>query len=442
MKSWSKILIAGIILISPYKRKPKSLSLPLLGYNAGHKTQADQILMNTPAILKLRKNEERRLRGGHLWVFSNEVDTRVTPLDQFSPGEQIQVIDSTGKFIANAYINPHSLICPRLISRDKNTYLDQALLIHRIKIALSLRARLFPDPYYRLVFGESDALPGLVIDRFGDVLSVQISTAGMEVHKEAIIAALDEVLKPKTIILRNDTSMRTHEGLPSYVETALGETPEMIDIIENSCRFQAPALSGQKTGWFYDHRLNRERATHYVKGLRVLDVFSYMGAWGIPAAVSGASEVFCIDSSATALDQVEANAALNNVADKITTIEGDAFAALKELREDKQRFDVILLDPPAFIKRRKDAKQGLEAYRRINLLAMQLLSRDGLLVSASCSHHLERSRLQDVLLKNSRHLDKNMALLEQGHQGPDHPIHPAIPETDYLKALFCRLTPS
>ena len=398
--------------------------------------------MNTLAELRLRKNEERRLRAGHLWVFSNEVDTKATPLDQFNPGEQVQVIDSTGKFIGNAYINPHSLICARLVSRDKKHFLDQSLLTHRFKLALSLRERLFPDPYYRLIFGESDALPGLVVDRFGDVLSVQITSAGMETHKEAIIAALDKVLKPRSIIMRNDSSVRKLEGLPSYIETVLGEVPDMIDIIENGCHFQAPALSGQKTGWFYDHRLNRERARHYVKGLRVLDVFSYMGAWGIPAAVSGASEVFFIDASATALDQVEANAALNNVANKVTTIEGDAFAALKALREDKQRFDVILLDPPAFIKRRKDVKSGLEAYRRINLLAMQLLSRDGILVSASCSHHLERGRLQDILLKNSRHLDRSLVLLEQGHQGPDHPIHPAIPETDYLKAFFCRVTPS
>ena len=398
--------------------------------------------MNTLAELRLRKNEERRLRAGHLWVFSNEVDTKAIPLDQFSPGDQVQVTDYKGKFLGNAYINPHSLICARLVSRDKKYCLDQSLLTHRFKVALSLRERLFAEPYYRLVFGESDALPGLVVDRFDDVLSVQITTAGMEVQKEAIIAALEKVLKPNCIILRNDSSVRELEGLPSYVETVLGETPEFLEINENGCRFQAPAMSGQKTGWFFDHRLNRERATHYVKGLRVLDVFSYMGAWGIPAAVNGASEVFCIDASATALDQLEANAALNNVADKVTTIEGDAFAALKALREEKQRFDVILLDPPAFIKRRKDVKQGLEAYRRINQLAMQLLSRDGLLVSASCSHHLERKRLQEILLKTSRHLDRNLVLLEQGHQGPDHPIHPAIPETDYLKAFFCRVTPS
>ncbi len=398
--------------------------------------------MSTVTELRLRKNEERRLRAGHLWVFSNEVDTKLTPLDQFAPGDLVQVSDYKGKFIGNGYINPHSLISARLVSRDPNYQLDQSLLTHRFKVALSLRERLFPDPFYRLVFGESDYLPGLVVDRFGDVLSVQITTAGMEGYKEQIIAALDKVIRPKTIILRNDSSVRDLEGLPSYVETALGEAPEHIQIVENGCRFQAPALSGQKTGWFYDHRLNRERASHYVKDLRVLDVFSYMGAWGIPAAVNGAKEVFCIDASATALDQLDANAALNNVADKVTTIEGDAFEALKALREDKQRFDVILLDPPAFIKRRKDVKQGLEAYRRINQLAMQLLSRDGVLVSASCSYHLERNRLQEILLKTSRHLDRNLVLLERGHQGPDHPVHPAIPETDYLKAFFCRVTPS
>ena len=398
--------------------------------------------MNTPASLKLRKNEERRLRAGHLWVFSNEVDTKATPLDQFHPGDQVQITDYKDKFLGHAYINPHSLICARLVSRDKKYALDQSLLTHRFKVALSLRERLFADPYYRMVFGESDALPGLVVDRFGDTLSVQITTAGMEAQKEAIIAALDKVLKPKSIILRNDSAVRQLEQLPSYVETALGDTPDTLKIIENGCQFLAPAMSGQKTGWFYDHRLNRERATHYVKGLRVLDVFSYMGAWGIPAATRGASEVYCIDASATALDQLEANAKLNNVADKLTTIQGDAFEALKALREDRQRFDVVLLDPPAFIKRRKDVKPGLEAYRRINQLAMQLLSRDGLLVSASCSHHLERSRLQQILLKNSRHLDRNLVLLEQGYQGPDHPIHPAIPETEYLKAFFCRVTPS
>jgi len=392
--------------------------------------------------LKLRKNEERRLRGGHLWVFSNEVDTKATPLDQFEVGSDVQIVDYTGKSIGTGYINPHSLICARLVSRDPKYTLDQSLLTHRFKVALSLRERLFNDPYYRLVYGESDGLPGLVVDRFGDVLSVQITTAGMEAHTDEILNALNKVLQPSCIILRNDSPIRKLEGLECFVETVQGSEPDTLDIVENGCRFQAPALSGQKTGWFFDHRLNRHRAAHYAKGMRVLDVFSYMGAWGIPAAVAGAEEVFCVDVSGAALDQVESNAKLNGVDNKLTTIEGDAFEALKALREDKQKFDLIILDPPAFIPRKKDAQKGIEAYRRINQLAMSLLSKDSVLVSASCSYHLQRDRLQDILLKTSRHTDRNLVLLEQGHQGPDHPVHPAIPETDYLKAFFCRVTPT
>ena len=392
--------------------------------------------------LQLKKNESRRLRAGHLWVFSNEVDTRLTPLEQFEPGQSVEVVDDKGKFMGHAYVNPHSLICARLVSRDPKHPLDASLLVHRLNVALSLRQRLFADPYYRLVYGESDGLPGLVIDRFGDVVSVQITTAGMEQRKEEIVAALEKVLKPATIILRNDSSIRSLEGLPSYVETAVGTAPEFLDVIENGCRYQADALSGQKTGWFYDHRLNRQRASHYAKGLRVLDVFSYLGGWGIPAAVNGASEVTFVDDSARALELVRHNAALNNVADKVNTLAGDAFEILRGLRDERQRFDMIILDPPAFIKRRKDAANGLEAYRRINSLALGLLERDGILVSASCSYHLPREGLHDLLLKTSRHMDRNLVLLEQGHQGPDHPVHPAIPESDYLKSFICRVLPS
>ena len=394
------------------------------------------------ARLQLKKNESRRLRAGHLWVFSNEVDIRITPLEQFEPGQDVEVVDEKGKFMGHAYVNPHSLICARLVSRDPKYLLDASLLVHRLKVALSLRERLFADPFYRLVYGESDGLPGLVIDRFGDVVSVQITTAGMERRKADIIAALEKTLKPATIIFRNDSSVREMEGLNAYVETAVGETPEFLDVIENGCRYQADTLTGQKTGWFYDHRLNRERASHYAKGLRVLDVFSYLGGWGIPAAVNGAKEVVFVDASARALELVRHNAALNNVGDKVNTLAGDAFEILRGLRDERQRFDMIILDPPAFIKRRKDAANGLEAYRRINSLAMSLLERDGILVSASCSYHLPREQLHDLLLKSSRHMDRNLVLLEQGHQGPDHPVHPAIQETNYLKSFISRVLPS
>lgn len=392
--------------------------------------------------LQLKRNEGRRLRAGHLWVFSNEIDTARTPLSAFEPGQDVELIDDAGKFLGHAYINPNSLICARIVSRERDYPASASLITHRLNIALSLRERLFAHPYYRLVYGEGDGLPGLVVDRFGEVLSVQITTFGMEKRREEILGCLDKLLRPKAIILRNDSSIREMEGLPRYVEVAHGTAPELLDVIENDCRFQAPAQTGQKTGWFYDHRLNRGRLTHYVKDLRVLDVFSYLGGWGIPAAVAGAREVLCIDESNLAIDQIHNNAALNNVGDRVGTLHGDAFEALKQLRAEREHFDVIVLDPPAFIKRKKDIAKGTEAYRRLNQMAMQVLSKDGILVSASCSYHMDRDELRQQVLQAARHIDRNVVVLEQGHQGPDHPVHPAIPETDYLKAFICRVTPS
>ncbi len=328
------------------------------------------------------------------------------------------------------------------MSRDSRYRLDQSLITHRLKVALSIRQRLFAQPCYRLVHGESDGLPGLVVDRFGDLLSVQITTAGMERVTEAVVAALEKVVNPAVVVLKNDTSARKVEGLESLVDTVRGQAPERVALEENGVRFEAPLLNGQKTGWYYDHRISRQRLQHYVPGQRVLDLFSYIGGWGVQAAVAGASEVLCVDASGGALEQVHHNAALNGVTEQVATLQGDAFEALKELRGAREQFDLIIVDPPAFIKRKKDLKSGLQGYRRINELAMRLLSRDGILVSASCSHHLQRDQLKSLLLAASRHIDRNLVLLEQGHQGPDHPIHPAIPETEYIKTLFGRLLPN
>ena len=389
--------------------------------------------------LYLKKNEERRLRHGHLWVYSNEVDTQRSPLPGFAAGQQARVVANDGKPLGMAYVNPHSLICARLYARQDAQALDRSLLVHRINIALSLRQRLYDKPFYRLVYGESDQLPGLVVDRFDDVLVAQIGTAGMEAVKDEVIAALDKVLKPRAILWRNDSGSRELEGLDSYVATALGDAPEVIQVEENGARFEVPLLGGQKTGWFYDHRQNRLQAQQLVRGMRVLDVFSYIGAWGIEAACAGAAHVTCIDSSAAALDLAERNAAVNGVADRLQTIQGDAFEALKALRAEREHFDLVIVDPPAFIKRKKDVKNGIEAYRRINQAAMQLLGKDGLLVSASCSFHLQRDVLRDQLHMAARHLDRSMQIIGQGHQGPDHPVHPAIPETEYIKCLTLRV---
>jgi 23S rRNA (cytosine1962-C5)-methyltransferase len=309
-------------------------------------------------------------------------------------------------------------------------------------VALSLRERLFDKPFYRLVYGDSDLLPGLVVDRFGDILVVQIASATMEQHKEDVLAALIQVIKPSGILFKNDSAARDAEGLNRYVETAFGLVPEWVALEENGVKFEAPVMEGQKTGWFYDHRMNRARLAPYVKGKRVLDLFSYIGGWGVQAAAFGAADVTCVDASSFALDGVERNAALNGFTDKVACIEGDVFEALKELKAGEERFDVIVADPPAFIKRKKDLKNGEGAYRRLNEQAMRLLSKDGILVSASCSMHLPEDDLQNILLTSARHLDRNIQLLERGGQGPDHPVHPAIVETRYIKSMTVRLLPN
>lgn len=389
--------------------------------------------------LRLRKNEDRRLRAGHLWVFSNEVDVAATPLTAFEPGEPVDVVDSRGGFIGSAYVNPASLICARIFARGRGRRLDPELLTARIGRALALRETLYPDePFYRLVFGEGDFLPGLIVDRFGDTLAVQITTAGMDRVSDQIVATLQELLEPRGIVMRNDTPARALEGLEQGI-TTIGSISDPLELTENGTRFSASLTSGQKTGWFFDHRENRAAMRRYVGGKRVLDVFSYVGGWGVQAATAGAAGVVAVDASAAALEELERSAALNGVAERIETRRADAFDALEAMASDGERFDVVVLDPPAFIKRRKDVKQGEKAYRRINELAMTVLATDGILISASCSYHMSRESLLQAMLRASRGVGRELQILEEGHQAPDHPVHPAIPETAYLKSFTARL---
>ena len=397
--------------------------------------------MSLPS-LRLKSNADRRIKAGHLWVFSNEVDIAQTPLTALESGQEVTIENASGKFLGLATVSPNNLVCARLHSRDASHPLDKSLLVHRLKVALSLRQRLFEQPFYRLVYGDSDLLPGLVVDRFDDYLVVQINTCGMQRVQDAIIEALVQVLKPAGILLRNDSGARALEGLPATVELGFGEVPERVALVENGVQFEAPVWTGQKTGWFYDHRVNRARLAPWVKGKRVLDLFSYIGGWGVQAAAFGASEVMCVDSSAPALDLVEQNAALNGVAERMSVVEGNVLDALRELKNAGEKFDVVIADPPAFIKKRKDIRNGEQAYRRLNEQAMRLLNRDGLLVSASCSMHLAEDSLRDIVNASARHLDRHLVITERGFQGPDHPLHPAIPETGYIKALFCRVLPA
>jgi 23S rRNA (cytosine1962-C5)-methyltransferase len=397
-------------------------------------------MSDAPRPLRLRKNEERRLRAGHLWVFSNEVDVAQTPLTDFEPGESVEIQDHRGAPVGSGYVNPRSLICARLVSRSARRHLDGSLLRDRLGRALALREDLYGgEPFYRLAFGESDGLPGLVVDRFGDVLVAQITTAGMERVKDEVLAALEDVIAPAGVLWRNDTSHRELEGLDLYVEPAAGTVPDRTEIRENGVRFVVPLIGGQKTGWFYDHRQNRERMTHYARGRRVLDLFSYIGGWGVQAAVAGAAEVVCVDSSEPALALADGNAALNGVGERVVTRQSDAFEALRELRAEGERFDLIVLDPPAFIKRRRDAQQGEKAYHRLNKLAMEILSPACYLISASCSFHFSRYALLGFLLSASREVGRDLQILEEGHQAADHPVHPAIAETSYLKSFISRV---
>ncbi|MGZ5006399.1 MAG: class I SAM-dependent rRNA methyltransferase [Methylobacter sp.] len=390
----------------------------------------------------LKKNEDKRLRKGHLWVFSNEVDTKRSPLEQFNTGDLVQVKSDDGKVLGTAYINPQALICARLLSRKPNLKCGANFFKERLTTALALREKLFDKPYYRLVFGESDGLPGLVIDRFGPVLSVQITTAGIEQRKESLFSALHELLSPEAIILKNDNSQRQQEGLGLESELAFGTLPEPLIIEENGARFKIDILGGQKTGWFYDHRSSRAQLASIAKNRRILDLFCYTGAWGIPAAMAGATEVTCVDASESALALAKENAVLNHVQDKIHFERNDVFEFLKQARLENKLYDIIVLDPPALIKRKKDFKQGYEAYRRLNHLALQVLSKNGILISASCSHHLSRENLHEILRSSGRHIDRHLVFFAGGGQGPDHPIDPAAPETEYLKTFFCSVSSS
>ena len=408
-----------------------------MNHESAPPSDADSRVADLP-VLRLKHHEERRVAAGHLWIFSNEVDTAATPLTAFAAGSYAAVRSDRDKFLGYAYVNPHSLIAARIVGRDRAFAPGPSLIVHRLNVALALRERLYREPYYRLVHGESDALPGLVVDRFGDVLVAQIATAGMELHKGAIVAALEKVLKPRVIVFKNDSGARELEQLDKYVEAARGELPEFVTVREGGLTFSAPLAAGQKTGWFYDQAANRRQFLPLIAGAkRVLDVFSYVGAWAVAAARDGA-EVTAIDSSAHALEAASRNAAANGVA--LQAIRDDAFDAMDALHAANEKFDAVIIDPPAFIKRRKDAPKGEAAYKRLNQLAMQLLTRDGLLVSCSCSYHLAPEVLTDAIQRGGRHIGRFVQILATGGQAPDHPVHPAIPETRYLKAFLCRVT--
>jgi len=391
------------------------------------------------ASLYIRRRRERRVKLGHPWVFSNEVAVDRSPLTAFAAGDCVNVFTHSGRPLGTATVNPHSLICARMLSARIDCVLDGELLAGRIADAIALREALGWLPWCRLVYAESDRLPGLIVDRYGDALAVQIGTAGMERVRDAIVDTLVTLCRPSALVLRNDIASRGLEGLDSYVDVVHGSVAATTVLRENGAEFEISLLQGQKTGWYYDQRANRALVARHAPGRSVLDCFSYVGGFGIQAARGGAHSVLCLDSSEGALERVVGNARLNDVSDRVEVRRGDVFDALRALRGEERRFELVVVDPPAFIRRRKDRKQGMEAYRRLNRRAMQVLADGGLLLSASCSFHLGAEEHQSMVAGAAGDLGRWIQILERGHQAADHPIHPALAESEYLKAILVRV---
>ncbi|MEO8307235.1 MAG: class I SAM-dependent rRNA methyltransferase [Pseudomonadota bacterium] len=392
--------------------------------------------------LALKRHEDRRIRAGHCWVFSNEIDNAATPLTGIAPGAAARIVDHRQKFLGYALVNPHALICARIVSRVEEQPMGAQLIAARLRSALALRERYVGGQHYRLVYGESDGLPGLILDRYGDVLVGQIATLGMEQRRELIEAQVNTLLEPRVIVWKNDSSARALESLPGDIRVAgveAGALPDAVTILEAGLTFRAPLADGQKTGWFYDQTANRAWLRQQLRpGARVLDVCSYVGGWGVSAMAAGAAHALCVDSSQTALDWAQRNAQANGVS--IAVEKGDAFDVLDSLHAQGERFDVLVVDPPAFIKRRKDLPKGEAAYRKLNQLALRLAMPEALLVSCSCSWHLPTESLPLLLQAAATHEGQTLRIVASGGQSPDHPVHPAMPETRYLKALFCHVS--
>jgi 23S rRNA (cytosine1962-C5)-methyltransferase len=368
--------------------------------------------------------------------------------ESFELGQLVTVQDQRGQTLGTAYINPSTLIAARLLSRQDET-IDVDWFAAKLRRALTWRERLYRSPHYRWVYGESDGLPGLVLDRFGDVVVGQLTTAGMNLQQRVIEEAIRRVLNPRVLLWKNDGGARALEGLPEDVCAAWGEPPGRVEVIESAADggqvvFETELGDGQKTGWFYDQAFNRSQLARFMKtDARVLDVCCYAGGWAATAASLGARRVDCVDASAPAIERAQANVARQARAGATAEFfahRGDAFDVLAQLAETGERYDVVVVDPPAFIKRRKDIPQGEAAYRKLNQLALRVLADEGLLISCSCSYHLAIDSLQTAIQSAARHVDRSVQIVYQGMQSPDHPVHPAIPETRYLKAFFCRVT--
>ena len=393
--------------------------------------------MTTEKSILLKRGVARRTERGHLWVFANEVDS--TSGDP-QPGDAVKVFSAKRKFLGMALYSKSSMIRGRIYSRAREQDCDAAFIKTRISEALKYRITCGAFGHsYRLVHSEADGLPGLVIDVFGDHAVIQIGTYAMEIRRDAVIAALIEILAPKAVIEKSDAPYRAGEGLPERSEVVYGEPRVPCEIRENGAIILADLAGGQKTGYFLDQAANRAFAISHLRGGRVLDLFCYVGAWALVAAVNGAAEAIGVDSSDKALALAGESANINGLDPaKCRFLNADVFAHVRQLVDQKERFDAVILDPPALAKTKKDVDHALSAYHELNLRAMRLLNDDGLLITCSCSHNVSEDDFRNMLTLAAKDSHADFSILNRAWQSPDHPVHLQTPETSYLKAFFLK----
>jgi 23S rRNA (cytosine1962-C5)-methyltransferase len=375
---------------------------------------------------------------GHPWIFSNELAMDAVA-KALPPGEIVTLIRPDGRPLGAAFFNPHSLIAARLVIRDADREIDEAFLHKRLKRALKLRERLIGAPYYRLVHAEADGIPGCVIDRFGDVVVVEPNAAGADRLTDTLVAALDRLLKPRAIVVSGDGSARNLEGLAPIYRLAKGTLDGAIELQEHGARFLADLAEGQKTGWFYDQRDNRLLAAHFAKDADVLDLYAYSGGFGVQAARHGAKSVLSVDRSGPALALARKAAVLNDVADRCSTETAEAFEFLEQAGAEHRTFDLVMADPPAFVKSKKDFHQGGRAYRKLARLCAARVRTGGFLFLASCSHHMPPEEFRTQVARGLHEAGRSGRILHATGAAPDHPVHPMLPESAYLKALLLQV---
>ena len=385
-------------------------------------------------VVRLLPGRDKRARHGHPWVFSNEIamDAAAKALP---PGTIVALESAEGQSVGTAMFNPRTLVAARILDRDPRAVIDGKFLARRLKRALDLRGRLFDGPFYRLVHAEADGLPGLVIDRYGDVAAVQVNAAGMELLTPALLEAIDKVLNPAAIVLRNDGSMRALEGLGQEVRVAKGRLDGPVRIVENAVVFYADILAGQKTGWFFDQRGNRAFMAALSRGRRVFDLYCHTGGFALQAAMAGAEQVEAVDRSEPALALAERAARENGCAGRCKFTRAEAFAEAERRASAGERYDVAIADPPAFVKSKKDVAAGARGYRKLARLCARLTAPGGVMFIASCSHNMEPEAFTEQVRRGLEDAGRTGRIIRQAGAGPDHPVHPHLPESAYLKAL-------